>query len=95
MVCVTFCLLIDSFNQISDAYAVVTTANSQWILYTCFLSIDFANRNGMVYILSVYSPFSDRVGLPLHNIHIPSPFTSIMDIFFVNLKFCQICFYTL
>ena len=29
-------------------------------------------------ILSVYSPFSDRVGLPLHNIHIPSPFTSIM-----------------
>ena len=24
-------------------------------------------------ILSVYSPFSDRVGLPLHNIHIPSP----------------------
>ena len=38
-----------------------------------------------VYILSVYSPFSDRVGLPLHNIHIPSPFTSIMDIFFVDL----------
>ena len=33
------------------------------------------------YILSVYSPFSDRVGLPLHNIHNPSPFTSIMDIF--------------
>ena len=31
---------------------------------------------------SDYSPFSDRVGLPLHNIHIPSPFTSIMDIFF-------------
>ena len=29
------------------------------------------------YILSVYSPFSDRVGLPLHNIHIPSPITSI------------------
>ena len=42
-----------------------------------------------IYILSVYSPFSDRVGLPLHNIHIPSPFTSIMDIFFVDL-----CFYT-
>ena len=30
------------------------------------------------YILSVYSPFSDRVGLPLHNIHNPSPFTSII-----------------
>ena len=41
------------------------------------------------------SPFSDRVGLPLHNIHIPSPFTSIMDIFFVNLKFGHIRFYIL
>ena len=49
----------------------------------------------IIYILSVYSPFSDRVGLPLHNIHIPSPFTSIMDIFFVDLKFGHICFYTL
>ena len=29
-----------------------------------------------IYILSVYSLFSDRVGLTLHNIHIPSPFTS-------------------
>ena len=46
-----------------------------------------------VYILSVYSPFSDRVGVPLHNIHIPSPFTSIMDIFFVDLKFGHIRFY--
>ena len=27
-----------------------------------------------IYILSVYSPFSDRVGFTLHNIHIPSPF---------------------
>ena len=27
-------------------------------------------------ILSVYSPFSDRVGLPLHNI--PSPFPSVI-----------------
>ena len=43
-----------------------------------------------IYILSVYSPFSDRVGLPLHNIHIPSPFTSIMDIFFVDLEFDHI-----
>ena len=47
------------------------------------------------YILTVYSPFSDRVGLPLHNIHNPSPFTSIMDIFFVDLKFGHIHFYTL
>ena len=31
-------------------------------------------------LLSVYSPFSDRVGLPLHNIN--SPFPSVMDIFF-------------
>ena len=29
--------------------------------------------NSYRFILSVYSPFSDRVGLPLHNIHIPSP----------------------
>ena len=27
-----------------------------------------------------------RVGLPLHNIHIPFPFNSIMDIFFVDLN---------
>ena len=31
----------------------------------------------LIYILSGYSPFSDRVGLPLHNIHIPSPFNNI------------------
>ena len=31
--------------------------------------------NITIYILSVYSPFSDRIGLPLHNVHIPSPFT--------------------
>ena len=47
------------------------------------------------YILSVYSPVADRVGLPLYNIHIPSPFTSIMDIFFVDVKFGHIRFYTL
>ena len=47
----------------------------------------------MYYILSVYSSLSYRVGLPLHNI--PSPFTSIMDIFFVDLKFGHIRFYTL
>ena len=36
-----------------------------------------------IYILSVYSPFSNRVALPLHNI------------FFVDLNFCHIHFYTL
>ena len=46
-----------------------------------------------IYILSVYSPFSDRVGLPLYNIL--SQFISVMDIFFVDLKFCHIHFYTL
>ena len=40
----------------------------------------------------VIVPFSDRVGLPLHNI--PSPFPSVMDIFFVDLKFGHIRFYT-
>ena len=44
-------------------------------------------------LLSVYSPFSDRVGLPLHNM--PSQFPSVMDIFFVDLKFCYIRFNTL
>ena len=38
-------------------------------------------------LLSVYSPFSDRVGLPLHN---------ILSLFLsVDLKFCHIGFYTL
>ena len=36
-------------------------------------------------ILSVYSPFSNRVGLPHHNIL--SPFIPVMDIFAVDLKF--------
>ena len=44
-------------------------------------------------LLSVYSPFSDRAGLPLHNI--PSPFLSVTDIFFVNPKFYHIRLYTL
>ena len=44
-------------------------------------------------LLSVYGPFSDRVGLHLHNI--PSPFLYIVDIFFVDLKFFHIRFYTL
>ena len=37
-----------------------------------------------IYILSVYSTFSDRVGLPLHNTQIPSPFTSIMPYYFLQ-----------
>ena len=41
----------------------------------------------IIYILLVYSPFSDRVGLPLHNIHIPSPFTSVMDILYNTFVF--------
>ena len=46
----------------------------------------------LMLLWSVYSPFSDRIGLPVHNT--PSPFLSVMDIFFVNLKFCHIRFYT-
>ena len=34
-------------------------------------------------LLSVYSPFSDRVGLHLHNI--PSPFLPVIYVFSVNL----------
>ena len=51
--------------------------NLTFIVYALFIRIK--------YILSVYSPFSDRVGLPLHNIHIPSPFTSnILDILYFS-----------
>ena len=39
-----------------------------------------------IYIVSVQSPFSERVGLPLHNILFT--FLSVMDIFSVDLKFC-------
>ena len=41
--------------------------------------LDYTNIFHVVYILSVYSRFSDRVGLPLHNIRSPSH--SVMDIF--------------
>ena len=41
-------------------------------------------------LLSVYSPFSDRVGFPLHNII--SQFFSVMDILSVDLQFCHIHF---
>ena len=40
-------------------------------------------RDGYI-ILSVYSPFSDRVGLPSHNILSRFP---VMDIFAGDLKF--------
>ena len=66
---------------------------------TIYRSIQFAQNEvlriatGCHIILSGYSPFSNSVGLPLHNIL--SPLLSIMDIFFVDLKFCHIRFYTL
>ena len=52
-------------------------------------SLKSNNGRLYIYILSVYSPFSVRFGLPLHNIHIPSPFTSVMDIFFVVVVVCH------
>ena len=73
------------FNQMAPPARTITV--------TLDMSKAFDTIN--IYILSVYSPFSDRVGLPLHNIHNPSPFTSIMDIFIVDLKFGHIHFYTL
>ena len=48
----------------------------------------YGEKMTYISILSVHGPFSDRVGLPLHNIL--SPFLSVMDIFFVDLKFCHI-----
>ena len=42
-----------------------------------------------IYILSVYSPFSDRGELPLHDI------LSAVEFFSVDLKFCHIRFNTL
>ena len=64
---------------------MVLHTNVFWI----FLKLDFVQHINKpthtyiyiyIYIVSVYSPFSDRVGLPLHNIHIPSPFTSIITV---------------
>ena len=50
-------------------------------------------RSSMTYIYYWFiSPFSDRVGLPLHNIL--SPFIPVMNIS-VDLKFCHVHFYTL
>ena len=54
-----------------------------YIIKQCIMNAS-SNANTLIgYILSVYSPFSDRVGLPLHNI--PSPLLSVIDIFFVDL----------
>ena len=44
-------------------------------------------------MIILYIPFSDKVGLPLHNII--SPFLPVMDILSVDLKFCHIIFYSL
>ena len=46
--------------------------------------------HNIYYILSVYSPFSDRVGLPLHYIHIPSPFPSILSFLVFQPVFCLV-----
>ena len=46
-----------------------------------------------IYILSVYSPFSNRVGLPLHKSL--SQFLPVIDIFYVDLKFSHVRFCTL
>ena len=54
-----------------------------------------------IYILSVYSPFSDRVGLPLHNTHFPGVLMkSIGATFFDRMHFltsttcvgCNMCY---
>ena len=86
-------------NADLDAGVILAKMWKEDVLWTPFteyprqkLKID---KEIYIYILSVYSPFSDRVGLPLHNIHIPFPFTFIMDIFFVDLKSGHIHFYTL
>ena len=53
--------------------------NIMWGLATDVDIINFALVGAMEYIilLSVYSPCSDRVGLPLHNI--PSQFISVIS----------------
>ena len=42
----------------------------------------------IIILLSVYSPFSDRVGLPLHNI--PSLFLPVMNVFSVVVVVCPL-----
>ena len=49
------------------------------ILLRLINSVESITTNIYIYVLSVYSPFSDRVGLPLHNIL--SPFIYIIIIF--------------
>ena len=79
----------DIINYADDT-TLISTIN-QFDNYSTGMN-DNINNIYIIYMLSVYSPFSDRVGLPLHNTHIPSLFTSIMDIFFVDLKFGHIRF---
>ena len=46
--------------------------------------INIVFKKRLELLLPVYSPFSDRVGLPLsHNI--PSPFLPVTDVFSVDL----------
>ena len=80
LACTMNMFFIDNINTIKMEFLLLEACLPVYYIY--------------IYILSVYSPFSDRVGLPLHNIHIPSQFTSIVDIF-VDLKFGNIRFYTL
>ena len=47
----------------------------------------------MTLVLSVYSPSSDKVVIPLHNI--PSPFLLVMDISFLSISSCALSASTL
>ena len=65
-------------------------------MYTTFILLHFGNANlRYIILLSVYSPFSDRVGLPLHNI--PSPFLSfaILDVSQCTEEYILRCYVTL
>ena len=52
-----------------------------------------SNAIRVTHQLLFYSPFSERVGLPVHNIL--SPFLPVMDMFFVDLIVCNVRFYSL
>ena len=89
------CDIINSSNSavISNNGSCVDKQNSLHLkssTTSCNVSktVDFS-----VYILSVYSPFSDKVGLPLYSIL--CPFLSVMNNFSADLKFCHIHFNTL
>ena len=68
-----------------ELQGLLSNINSTLILWSHLIII--------ILLLSVYGAFSDRVGLPLRNI--PYQFLSGMGIFFVDLKFFHIRFYTL